>query len=119
MNSIRRHARAWVLAWLVCQVASLSAFVPRDCCAAHRAAPVKAADAPCPMHARQTEQDRCTLRGTCGGPMAALPLVWTSPGVAPATLTLFPDMTVGRRIEAPTLSVVGVRPLPDTPPPRG
>ena len=66
MNILRRHVRLWATAWLVLQAASLSAFVPRDCCAAHRPAvakqtchevapkahcPMRAADGkPCPMH---------------------------------------------------------------------
>ena len=36
MSLIRRWMRLWVAAWVVFQVASLSAFVPRDCCPSHR-----------------------------------------------------------------------------------
>ena len=36
MRVFRRHLRLWVAAWIAFQVVSLSAFVPRDCCAAHR-----------------------------------------------------------------------------------
>jgi hypothetical protein len=66
MTILRRHVRLWATAWLVLQAASLSAFVPRDCCAAHRPevakpschevapqshCPMRAADGkPCPMH---------------------------------------------------------------------
>ncbi len=68
MTTFRRHPRLWVTAWLVFQVASLSALVPRNCCAAHQPAAVKtehsshdsvpATDCPmlaadgtaCPMH---------------------------------------------------------------------
>jgi hypothetical protein len=35
MSSIRRRLGAWSIAWLLCQVASLSALVPQECCAAH------------------------------------------------------------------------------------
>src|SRR5262245_35583755 len=48
MTLFRRHLRLWVAAWLAFQVVSLSAFVPRDCCAAHRPpAQEQAADAAC------------------------------------------------------------------------
>ena len=67
MAFIRRRLRLAVTAWLVVQVALLSALVPRDCCAAHQAAsqnerscheekpaeycPMRGADGtPCPMH---------------------------------------------------------------------
>ena len=64
--TLRRHVRLWALTWLVLQASTLAAFVPRDCCAAHRPAAVKqschqkaasahcpmrdASAAPCPMH---------------------------------------------------------------------
>jgi hypothetical protein len=37
MIAIRRRVRAVAFAWLLCQVASLSAFVPEQCCIAHAA----------------------------------------------------------------------------------
>ena len=36
MTLIRRRMRLWAAIWMVFQVALLSAFVPRDCCAAHK-----------------------------------------------------------------------------------
>src|SRR5262245_36338423 len=101
MSAIRYHLRFWVTTWLVFQVVSLSALVPRDCCAAHRLAtekekscheeaavmhepadgahcpmPGKAGEA-CPMHGsghdgQQPASRKCTMQGTCDGPMAAL-----------------------------------------------
>ena len=38
MTVLRRHLRLWALTWLILQAGSLAAFVPRDCCAAHRPA---------------------------------------------------------------------------------
>ena len=35
MRSLRRRLHGWVMAWMVFQVVSLSALVPRDCCKAH------------------------------------------------------------------------------------
>jgi hypothetical protein len=37
MIAIRRRVRAVAFAWLLCQVASLSAFVPEACCISHAA----------------------------------------------------------------------------------
>jgi hypothetical protein len=37
MSAFRSRLRLVAIAWLLCQVASLSAFVPEDCCAAHTA----------------------------------------------------------------------------------
>ena len=51
MTIIRRRLRLWVTAWLVFQVASLSALVPRDCCAAHRP-PASGKDAELPRKHR-------------------------------------------------------------------
>lgn len=66
MTVLRRHLRLWALTWLILQANALAAFVPRDCCAAHRpavearpchdtAAPAHCpmrdvAGRPCPMH---------------------------------------------------------------------
>jgi hypothetical protein len=91
MRTIRGRLRLWVSAWLVCQVASLSALVPRECCAAHRTVaskpgchemaevphcPMPAADGTqCPMHraghAHEQPADGCAMRGMCDGPLAA------------------------------------------------
>lgn len=65
MGALRSRLRAWTLTWFILQAASLSAFVPADCCAGHRATathdcheevaapicPMRGADGtPCPMH---------------------------------------------------------------------
>ena len=46
MTVLRRRLRFWVTTWLVFQVVSLSALVPRDCCAAHRVATAKEKELP-------------------------------------------------------------------------
>jgi hypothetical protein len=67
MVSLRRHLRAWAVAWIVFQGTSLSALVPIDACAArlsaaaaeqtsatttpHKNCHANAAPAPCPMRA--------------------------------------------------------------------
>ncbi|HUQ88653.1 MAG TPA: hypothetical protein VM096_13915 [Vicinamibacterales bacterium] len=88
MGSIRRRVRAVAFAWLLCQVASLSAFAPQECCISHAAeaaAKKKAAachdeaatvapkdgDA-CPLHKGRTAHDCCTVSNACDGPAAHL-----------------------------------------------
>jgi hypothetical protein len=88
MTVIRRRVRAVAFAWLLCQVASLSAFVPEQCCISHaaeeaakkkaaacheEAAPVtpKEGDA-CPLHEGRSTHDCCTISNACDGPGAQL-----------------------------------------------
>ncbi len=142
MQSIRRSLRLWVTTWFVVQVASLSALVPRDCCAAHRPAasaakpschekaaatqcPMRAADGtPCPMHrgdhheAADTSRDDCAMRGTCSGPMAAMVAQLSNYGVLPSTLQLAPDLHPGAvRLSVDEQLLIRLTP-PDPPPPR-
>src|SRR5687767_7869392 len=97
MHVIRTRVRAIALLWLLGQVASLSAFVPENCCvshleeqaakdkqeACHEADPApqpKPGDAcpmqhdtgtACPMHSGKTA-DRCAMSNACEGPGAHL-----------------------------------------------
>lgn len=127
--------RAWSFAWLVCQAALLSAFVPRDCCAAHRShahkapechepakkthCPMPAADGTaCPMHQSAADGEDCRLRGMCDGPMAMLAHLMSAVAlpVSPVTLTLAPP-------PAHALGYLAERAIdraasPDAPPPR-
>ena len=142
MQLIRRSLRLWVATWLVLQVASLSALVPRDCCAAHRPAanaakrtchqkaaathcPMRAAGgAPCPMHrgghseAADTSRDNCTMRGTCSGPLTALFAQLSNHGVLPATLQVLPDVRQGAVTGGSEEHLLTRLASPDPPPPR-
>lgn len=140
MTTIRRGLRLWVSAWLVVQAASMAALVPRECCAAHRAAaiekprschlpvaatqcPMRAADGtPCPMH-REGHSDehstvRCTMRSTCSGPMAALLASLSHQGVLTARFLLLPDLQVTAAAPSPRESLISPLLPPDSPPPR-
>ena len=64
MQSIRSALRLWVTIWLVVQVASLTALVPRDCCAAHSSA-ARAAKPGCHEQVAATQ---CPMRATDGTP---------------------------------------------------
>jgi hypothetical protein len=141
MTTIRRRFRFWVPAWLFFQVASLSAFVPKDCCAAHRPAaidkaschentaathcPKRAADGtPCPMHARghhdagQQSSDRCSMRGTCEGPMAALFALLSNHGVLADSFEMSPDLHAGSAAIHTRENLISRLASPDPPPPR-
>ena len=142
MQSIRRSLRLWVAIWLVVQMASLSALVPRDCCAAHSSAaraarpgcheqvaatqcPMRAADGKtCPMHrgghseAAETAPDSCAIRGTCSGPMAALVAQLSNYGVLPAALQVLPDLHPGAVTIRSDEHLLSRFTPPDSPPPR-
>lgn len=127
MTSLRRNLRPWVTAWLLCQVAALSALVPRDCCAAHRPATVEKQhggqdEAPCPLHKETTtsadepSNPRCSMRGTCAGPMAGLAALLSNQGVLSEPFAMLPDLHESR-ITVPTRENLITRLAPPNPPP--
>jgi hypothetical protein len=141
MTTIRRHMRLWAAAWLVFQVASLSALVPRDCCAAHRPSaatapgchedtaatqcPMRAQDGtPCPMHrgdhhdAGEQPAGKCSMRGTCDGPMAALFALLSIHGVLTSSFEVLPDLQPGLAVVRARESLTSRLASPDPPPPR-
>jgi hypothetical protein len=123
MNRTRRHLRAWASTWLVIQVLSLSALLPRDCCAAHRlhkgpAAHGAADEAACAMHPAQKPEPECSLRGTCNGPVLALPITTTSADPASTPFTLAPDTVFTEAAVALVARPTAIDVLSDTPPPR-
>lgn len=148
MSAFRHHLRFWVTIWLVFQVVSLSALVPRDCCAAHRVAtdkekkchdeaaatheaaggdhcpmPGKAGE-PCPMHGTGHEghqapaSRKCTMQGTCDGPMAAFFVIISNHGVLTDPTELAHDLTVGIAPHPARQALVSRFVPPDSPPPR-
>lgn len=142
MITIRRGLRLWVAAWLVFQVASLSALVPRDCCAIHRPAanekqrschentlstqcPMRAADGtPCPMHrgghhdAAEKPGNRCSMRGTCDGPMSALFALLSHHGIVQDSFEMLPDLHASSAAIATRENLISRLASPDPPPPR-
>ena len=147
MVSLRRHLRFWAAIWLVFQVATLSAFVPRDCCEAHRTATDKAKDcheeppathcpmagadgAACPMqrsedaeptghhHHSQPVSSDCTMRGTCDGPMAAMFALFSNHGVLPDRVVLIVNDQIDVIAARPSEDLVSRLASPDPPPPR-
>jgi hypothetical protein len=135
MVPLRRRLRLWATTWILLQVASLAALVPPECCAGHMPAagaeqgchekaaaarcPMKAADGtPCPMHRTGGEsKDRCSMRGTCRGPLAALALL-SNQGVLPDRLVLSPDLHFRDATRPSREDPDGRLAPPDPPPPR-
>jgi hypothetical protein len=147
MTALRHRLRFWVTIWLVFQVVSLSALVPRDCCAAHRIAtteekncheesapvpehpagahcPMPGANGePCPMHGsghgnHQPPRDGCTMQGTCDGPMAAFLNIISNHGVLTDLPSLALDLTGSEAPAALQENAVSRFTPPDAPPPR-
>jgi hypothetical protein len=120
MTLFRRHLRLWVAACLAFQVVSLSAFVPRDCCAAHRPpAQEQAGDAAChhPQQAPEPEPE-CSLRGGCNGPLSILGALLSPHAVLVEPTNIqsvaLAAVTPLRSLEQPIARTTP----PDAPPPR-
>jgi hypothetical protein len=126
MSPFRRHLRALTLICLTFQAASISALVPRDCCAAHashashvsHAAAADGDAGACPMHRAPEREPECSLRGACDGPPAALPLLWSNPAVSPAGTSTLPNLVASPLHEPQRSAPIGNDPYPDPPPPR-
>ena len=134
MIAIRQRVRAVAFAWLLCQVASLSAFVPEQCCISHAAeaaakkttaachedaappAP-KEGDA-CPLHQGRTKHDCCAMTNACDGPGAQLLTLFSfiSTIDEPRSSSTILDSTVAFVPPAPPL--LSRLALPDAPPPK-
>jgi hypothetical protein len=131
---MRRHLRLFTLTWLVCQVLSLSAFVPSDCCAAHRGTaaagqechgdadglcPMRAVTGEeCPMHASGSASSApCVMRGLCNGPAVALSALLSVPGVLARQVQAQAIETSSSMWSEPDRAFDVVVPH-DTPPPR-
>jgi hypothetical protein len=130
---LRKHLRGWTTIWLAFQLVSLSAFVPRDCCAAHRThkAPPQAAsaDVSCAMQHGEHHgaavpapeppmSGDCSLRGRCDGPMAVLLSVLSTHGVLAGSPAVSPSFDRGSLALVARESLISRFVPPDSPPPR-
>src|SRR4026208_1008757 len=134
MSAIRRRIHVIAFAWLFCQVASLSAFVPGECCkshaaqteakakqaACHESAPVvpKDGDA-CPMHHGQKQSHNCcTMSNGCDGPGQQLTTLFAYVGVleSPQSSPVVVDPTAAHI--APSAPLLYPLAIPDAPPPK-
>ena len=134
MTLLRRRVRAVAFAWLLCQVASLSAFVPEQCCISHAAeaaakeqaaacheeapAPAPEEGDACPLHEGRTTHDCCAITTACDGPGKQLLslFAYVSTVDEPITPSTILDSTSWFVPPAPPpLSRLS---LPDAPPPK-
>jgi len=133
MTALRGHLRIVALAWLLCQAASLAAFVPGECCAAHAAeAKAKAekaachdsapAPAPkegdaCPMHSGRSH-DCCRMTNSCAGPDLQLASLFAFVGVleTPHTASIVLESTAA--VITPQPPLLFTLSIPDAPPPK-
>jgi hypothetical protein len=113
MRFLRRRLRLFVVAWLLFQVTSLSAFVPRDCCAAHR--PVAEATDHCHKPAPPSD---CSLRGSCNVPEAVLGSLLTNHGILPSAVVETPRLNATALPMPAQERLVARLQSPDLPPPR-
>ena len=133
MTALRRRIRAVAFAWLLCQVASLSAFVPGECCAAHaaeaaakqqaaschEAAPAAPKDGDaCPMHHQSRAHDCCKITNSCEGPGVQLTGLFAYVGVIETPMTNSLTLESAPAIAAEPAPLLYRRLTPDSPPPK-
>jgi hypothetical protein len=135
MRFIRRHLGFWTLAWLSCQIASLSAVALRDAGAIAESGktcfqtgpaeqcPMRGVNGePCPMH-RGADTDHhekdgsCTLRSTGGGAATVFGSLFSAPGVIPVVSGV-PEVVRIAVLSPIDRSLPSASVLLDTPPPR-
>lgn len=137
MTATRRYVRAVAMTWLLCQAASLSAFVPELCCATHAAEAAARAqtasgtchEAPppepregdvCPMHhgRQQRSHDCCVMTNACDGPGIHLASLLSLVGVPEALQSTAVILVVTVAAASPTPPPLVRSSAPDSPPPK-
>src|SRR5688500_1028994 len=142
VQAIRTRVRAVALAWLLCQAASLTAFVPENCCISHveeqaakatqdachetepaqpepgDACPMQHGDGgACPMHSSKSS-DRCAMSNACDGPGAQLLTLFAYIGATEPPVTTAIDLSSTpafvRAFTSPLFRISS----PDAPPPK-
>lgn len=144
MTAFRSRMRVVAVAWLLCQVTSLSAFVPEDCCVTHTAmveakktalpacheaekapepkpgdsCPMHQEDgAACPMH-RSQSADCCAMSNGCDGPSRPLARLFSFIGVLDApSSSIAPPASIAASAEPSALLLFRLV-RPDAPPPK-
>jgi hypothetical protein len=137
MTALRRYVRAVAMTWLLCQAASLAAFVPEQCCVSHaaeEAAREKAAsdachEAPpaepeegdaCPMHrgTQQRSHDCCVMTNACDGPGMQLASLLAFVGVPEPPQSSAITIESAATFVSPQPPLLHRRSIPDAPPPK-
>jgi len=114
MTAARRRLRLWATTWLILQAVSLAALVPRDCCVGHRRMAEPAG--PACHRAAEEATERCSISGTCEGPMAALLAQLSAVGVLVDSVRVLPDLAATLS-SIPAYTALTSRPAPPDPPP--
>ena len=136
MTAIRRRVRAVTFVWLLCQVASLSAFVPGECCVSHAAeaeakqkaeacheteeAPVpepQQGDA-CPMHHGSKSHDCCAITNACDGPGTQLLTLFSFVSILDEPIVSSAVRESSSAFVSPAPPLLNRLALPDAPPPK-
>ena len=141
MTAVRGRVRAIAVIWLLCQMATVAAFVPENCCIAHAneraakaeescheaeppapqpgdACPMQHGDgAACPMHDSKSGQC-CVMKNACAGPGTHLASLFVYVGTIerPATAATLLESTGAVRLAPPPL--IDRTTTPDAPPPK-
>ena len=137
MTLFRRHLRFFAAIWILFQTTSLSALVPRACCLVHETASARTAadchqestDAQSMHHMRRAAHQHsapssqkppgdCAIRGTCGGPLAAMFAIFSTQGVLTERIDSLPVLCWTPATVAATAQLIGLSAPPDAPPPR-
>ena len=133
MTKVRRRVRAVALAWLLCQVASLSAFVPEACCLAHAAeaearqkaeachedaAPAEPREgAACAMH-KSGSHDCCVITNACDGPGSHLLSLFSYVSIIDEPLAASAIIESSAAFVPPAPPLLYRLAVPDAPPPK-
>lgn len=133
MTKVRRRVRAVALAWLLCQVASLSAFVPQACCLSHaaeaeakqkadacheEAAPAEPKEgAACPMH-KSGSHDCCAITNACNGPGSQLLSLFSYISTIDEPIAASTVLEASVAFAPPAPPLLHRLALPDAPPPK-
>src|SRR5262245_10932965 len=145
MAAFREHLRLLAAAWILFQVTALSTLVPRACCMAHQSASAATCheQATIPHCARPAEDGipgsmhhhhgqmhehstpassspahDCVLRGTCGGPAAALLALLSTHGVLTDPIASPSDSPFAVATFPSVDQLIPQFESPDAPPPR-
>lgn len=133
MTALRGRLRIVAFVWLLGQAASLSAFVPAECCAAHAAEAKAKADkaachesAPastpkegdaCPMHSGKSH-DCCKMTNSCDGPGQQLVNLFAFVGVLETPHSSSMVLPSSAAFIAPQPPLLVSLAIPDAPPPK-
>ncbi len=123
MTPFRRRLRVLATAWILFQAVSLSALVPRACCLAHQGHQAASNEKKPNCHEHSTPADNapteeCAIRGTCGGPAAALFTVLSNYGVLTNSFYGLTYLPLAGATLSPRDQLIRQFASPDAPPPR-